>query len=62
MTEEVEICAEILHETTQAYWITDGDIKEWVPKSQVDLDQDGEVGDTVNFTMPEWLAIEKGFV
>ncbi len=31
-------------------------VTEWVPKSQVEQNDDG------TFTMPEWLAKEKGFI
>lgn len=44
-------------DTERAYAIEDDDGIVWLPKSQVDLDEsDG------TFTMPEWLAIEKGLV
>jgi hypothetical protein len=67
MTEKnkIEICAEIKRETDMAYLVSDGDQDQWLPKSQVEMDSEGESvgpGDTVVFTMPEWLAIEKGFV
>jgi hypothetical protein len=48
----------IVHaETDKAYLLSDtGDDEDakWFPKSQIERD-----GDTNNFTMPEWLAIEK---
>jgi len=57
MTERlVDIAALLLFETAGAYRIFDGDRKEWVPKSQVERNDDG------TFTMPEWLALEKGFI
>jgi hypothetical protein len=62
MGKEIEICAEIKRETPAAFLVSDGDSDQWIPKSQVKMDQDGGPGDTVVFTMPEWLAIEKGFV
>ena len=43
-------------ETEKAIRLFDGKVTEWVPKSQVEDNKDG------TFTMPEWLAIEKGFV
>lgn len=57
MTEKslIDIAAEIKGETEKAYRIFDGKVTEWVPKSQVEYD-DGV------FTMPEWLAKEKGFI
>jgi hypothetical protein len=51
-----DLAAEIKGETKFAYRLFDGTKTEWVPKSQVENNNDG------TFTMPEWLAIEKGFV
>jgi hypothetical protein len=53
----VDIAAEKLGETHAAYRIFDGTKVEWVPKSQVEYDEDGGI-----FTMPEWLAKEKEFI
>ena len=52
----VEVSAEIKAETDKAYLIFDGATEAWVPKSMVEYD-----GGTV-FTMPEWLAEDKGFI
>lgn len=38
----------------------DRDAAEWVPLSQVEVEMTS--GHTARVTMPEWLAIEKGFV
>jgi hypothetical protein len=51
-----DIAAEIRAETEMALFLYDGVVTEWVPKSQVEDNGDG------TFTMPEWLAIEKGFM
>jgi hypothetical protein len=51
-----DIAAELLYETEKAYRISDGVNTEWVPKSQVENNNDG------TFTMPEWLAKEKGLI
>lgn len=51
-----DIAAEIKGETDKAYRLFDGAKTEWVPKSQVEDNKDG------TFTMPEWLAQEKGFI
>lgn len=37
----------------------DRDAAEWVPLSQVEVEMTG--GATARITLPEWLAIEKGF-
>ena len=55
-SELVDVAAELKGETDSAYRIFDGDRTEWVPKSQVERNDDG------TFTMPEWLALEKGFI
>lgn len=55
-SELIDIAAELKGETDKAYRIFDGSKTEWVPKSQVERNSDG------TFTMPEWLAVEKGFV
>ncbi len=52
----VDIAAEVMFETNSAYRLFDGARTEWVPKSLVECNDDG------TFTMPEWLAQEKGFI
>lgn len=51
-----DISGEVRGETDNALLIYDGARTEWVPKSQVEDNKDG------TFTMPEWLAKEKGFI
>jgi hypothetical protein len=34
----------------------------WLPKSQIEIEHDGGRRDFVTVTMPERLAVEKGFV
>lgn len=55
-SELFDLAAEIKGETERAYRLHDGTKTEWVPKSQVENNGDG------TFTMPLWLAQEKGFV
>ena len=52
----IDITAQVRGETERAYRIFDGTKTEWVPKSQVEKNEDG------TFTMPEWLAKDKGFI
>lgn len=52
----IDIAAQIRGETALAYRLHDGDKTEWVPKQYVENNGDG------TFTMPEWLAQEKGFI
>jgi len=54
--EVIDIAAELKGETEKAYRIFDGTRTEWVPKSQVEMNDDG------TFTMPVWLAEERGFI
>jgi len=54
--EVVDVEARLVNETDAAYRIHDGKRTEWVPKSLVEANDDG------TFTMPEWLALEKGFI
>lgn len=60
-TEHIEISVEILYETNDAFRVTDGAATEWVPKSQM-TDTDFKEGDHVTIELPEWLALEKGFI
>lgn len=54
-TRLVDVDAKIVHQTPSAYLLDVGnDEPVWVPKSQVEDNEDG------TFTMPERLAIEKG--
>lgn len=52
----IDISGEKKAETEKAFQIYDGARTEWVPKSQVEDNGDG------TFTMPEWLAKDKGFI
>jgi hypothetical protein len=52
----IDIAAEKKGETEKALRLYDGSRSEWVPKSQVEDNGDG------TFTMPEWIAKEKGFI
>ena len=54
--EVIDIAAQIKAETEKAFLLDDGVHTAWVPKSQVQENDDG------TFTMPEWLAKEKEFI
>jgi len=60
--EEVELELELLHQTDDAYLLSDGDTEAWVPRSLVSSLEEGDDEDTVIVTIPEWLAKEKGLV
>jgi hypothetical protein len=55
-SELIDISVEIRGETDKAYRLFDGATMEWIPKSQCQDNEDG------TFTMPVWLAREKGFI
>ena len=52
----VDIAAEVKGETEKAWRLFDGSKTAWVPKSQAEDNGDG------TYTMPEWLAQDKGFI
>jgi hypothetical protein len=51
-----DIAGELRGETDKAFRLYDGKTTEWVPKRLVENNGDG------TFTMPEWLAKDKGFI
>lgn len=51
----VDLRLRTLGESDKAWKVTDDDQTFWLPKSQVERD-----GDT--YTLPEWLATEKGLI
>lgn len=51
-----DVAAELVRQTEKALLISDGVTEAWVPKSQVEDNRDG------TFTMPEWLAKERGLI
>jgi len=53
----VEIDGEILAETGDAYYLYDGKVKIWLPKSQCAWNQDEKT-----MQMPGWLALDEGLI
>lgn len=51
-----DFSATLKHETEGAFLVTDGDNDYWLPKKLTENNGDG------TFTLPEWLAVEKGIV
>lgn len=52
-----DFAAALKHETEKAFLVNDGDKDFWLPKGMTENNNnDG------TFTIPEWLAIEKGIV
>lgn len=68
--ERTEIALFIRHETEKAWLVTDGikdaegrENKTWLPKSQCQLEDDPhDSAKPATFSIPVWLAEEKGFV
>lgn len=68
----IDISVMLRHETQYAYLVADGrteikkgdtapsELRIWVPKSQCELDIVGKSSGIL--TLPEWLALEKGFI
>lgn len=55
-SELIDIAADLTYETEKAFLISDGGKPVWVPKSYVENNGDG------TWTMPLWLAKDKGLV
>jgi hypothetical protein len=55
-SELFDLAAQVRAETDKAWLLFDGTKTAWVPKSQVEDNGDG------TYTMPVWLAKNKGFV
>lgn len=58
--ELIDIACDKIAETDKGLLISDGDKREWVPKSQVEMEQKAD--STWCCTMPLWLAKQKGFI
>jgi hypothetical protein len=59
----IDIDVQVLHETAQAWLVTDGvpETSVWVPKSQCEISETG-FGGIMRLTLPEWLAQEKELI
>jgi hypothetical protein len=51
-----DFAAVLKHETDNSLFVNDGDKDFWLPKKLTEDNGDG------TFTIPEWLAVEKGIV
>jgi hypothetical protein len=51
-----DFAATLKHETDNAFLVNDGDRDYWLPKKLTENNNDG------TWTLPEWLAVEKGIV
>jgi hypothetical protein len=52
----VDIACSIEAQTERAVRIYDGSIYVWLPRSQIEIYDDGTIA------MPEWLAMDKGLI
>lgn len=59
--ENIEFCGEVRRESDHALMVYDGKTRVWIPKSQI-KSQRCIKGDDFEFTIPEWLAREKGII
>lgn len=59
--ETTVIFGTIKKETDKAILLDDGDHMSWIPKSQIEFNEDVDHLKIIAVTMPEWLAIDKGF-
>lgn len=60
--EKEPFAVEFRHETEMAILVFDGDEEIWLPKSQIEYDEDAYFGDTIEVLIPEWLALEKRMI
>lgn len=63
--ELVDVAGVKFIETASAILFSDTADKEdakWLPKSQIEFSHDGGDDRFVTVVMPEWLAMEKGFI
>lgn len=67
MTEQVELELFLVAETEKAFGIRQDETDTtseliWLPKSQVDSEENPQLNEITWFLVPEWLAVEKGLV
>jgi len=58
----VELDVELIAETERAIKVSDGTTEEWIPKSQLEDEYETLQNGLIRIIIPEWLAIDKGFV
>ena len=58
-----EISLEIVYETDESLYFSDGELDGWVAKRLIpNYDPDWEVGQTVEAEIPVWLAEKVGWI
>lgn len=60
----IDITVQKLHETSQAVLVTEGTPEEgvWLPKSQIEIEENRMNSALYDVSLPEWLAKEKGLI
>lgn len=58
---DIEIAIEVIARTDDALRVTDGNVREWIPRSQIS-DYVGDKDSPETIFIPEWLAIKKGLI
>ena len=51
--------------TDRAIYVSDDgeeDNAVWLPRSQIDVDENAEIGETTSIEVPEWLAKREGLI
>lgn len=65
MAKYVDLELHVHHETDAALLVSDDGVEEgavWLPKSQIQFDEDIHAGDNWMLTLPVWLAKDKGLI
>jgi len=62
MTEYTEIDFELIYETDMAVLITDGDKKDWVPKSCIEDGQNFDYENEETLNMAVWYAEQEEWI
>jgi hypothetical protein len=60
--ELIEISFDLIAMSNSALPVSDGDVEAWIPKSLIEYNEEPSRGDSIDIKLPEWLAIEKGFI
>jgi len=58
----IDIAVEIRHETAYAWLVHDGHRDAWLPKSLVEVSEEGPGSRSCIVTLPEWLAKREGLI
>jgi len=58
----VEITVDIIRRSKGAVYVDDGDVQDWIPRSLIEEEIEDDEVFGVEISIPEWVAIEKGFI